>query len=1286
MIRPLLVGTVLSALLPLACTSEQPPDPPPSATGDATSASSNPEPPSPDPVDPSGGSPAGSPCQVDADCAAGLRCELRICIAGCQADDECAALQTCDPHGRCEGTGSSAPPLAGPPHLAEYHTILPWGEAEARTALHNDGTSILLYRLESLSPAVLVDEAPAELAPGDTADLVAAVDRDLVDPSEHALTVRLVTSGGPGRWTIEPASVPEDSIFRGMVALDLGGLSVGNSDLAVALDFQSGGVLVGQTEPGSLLFPQPIAASGTWTPAGDVTLVLRDVQPAADWQQSAFARELGRTLILTGTVAADGRTIEGTVEETLTGLRDAPLEATGTFALRQHEPLDNPLAPPPQAVPEDILPPVWLAPDDFDDAACEGLGTTYGTPETLSAPSPACDACADGTCTPEQMLECGDALWTAAYQLPGVLAGLHGDAITPPSGSFTWTDCTAESPAYKDGATCLDARALRCATSLFRRGAPQIPGAWGEAFTHYAALLAHREAEAAVLLGTEATIDAAFAYKDDLGEPATDVLARELDILAGARERLAGALVPLLTPAYLDGLGYIRAHNPDDLPDTAATTELRLGTRLADLTAAWARLSLRAGDDPGALRGQLQRAAIDLHALALEAHARNAEDPAADFPALAATWATLALAFRDLGPDANPFGYAAAYVPMALGPEDIEQGRTNFDAIHAFAADDLTTFADLASAAWQAMRDYEEKTHSTQATALQLTADFDAKLRALCGALPGDTAPDLATCGQHGGQIAELDAAVAAAGLRIDQAVQTLENNHHAVAVEEERFATQAQAIAELGAVLDALHEEIFAIVDEHGENRTMMMQFQALSECSHVQRAAKEQMDVIRVECKARVQKELLSGPAIFGFSTPDWRGIHLARKACEAEKEALAASTQAQCDTILGQAGLQTYLEDQARQEQVEIMAVNAEIDAAIRETDLKIAHAASIALIKNLRAEALLLALEIREAEIAREATLTALWSAYGEVAALTLEKARALGLLVDDDPNNALVRPHFLAARQHAASRVLRAREHLTRRLYLALRALEYDLGQPLPTLRDQLLTARAPEDFTALLSCLDSIAEDYRLTHGYGQAYTTEVSLRADVFGIAADLPDVDGTPATPAEQFQALLHDPAHRQLDGTIALPFTLSATPGHTLFSTWLCDDRLDQIEVKLIGDYLGDREAEVLLTRQGLATVRRCDAVNLAPSVAHAEYSFDREQVVLQAGVGEWGPPNAGFAAWPVHGEQWTLTIPPASQSPANADLDADDIADVVLRLHHRASTLAPEGQGLFTPSCG
>jgi hypothetical protein len=53
--------------------------------------------------------------------------------------------------------------------------------------------------------------------------------------------------------------------------------------------------------------------------------------------------------------------------------------------------------------------------------------------------------------------------------------------------------------------------------------------------------------------------------------------------------------------------------------------------------------------------------------------------------------------------------------------------------------------------------------------------------------------------------------------------------------------------------------------------------------------------------------------------------------------------------------------------------------------------------------------------------------------------------------------------------------------------------------------------------------------------------------------------------------------------------------------------------------------------------------------------------------------------------VHGEQWTLTIPPPEKAPANLDLDLAHVSDVILRLHHRAGTIEPSSQGTFTPSC-
>src|SRR5690606_17944084 len=146
------------------------------------------------------------------------------------------------------------------------------------------------------------------------------------------------------------------------------------------------------------------------------------------------------------------------------------------------------------------------------------------------------------------------------------------------------------------------------------------------------------------------------------------------------------------------------------------------------------------------------------------------------------------------------------------------------------------------------------------------------------------------------------------------------------------------------------------------------------------------------------------------------------------------------------------------------------------------------------------------------------------------ALMQEKAQAVGLMLDGSPDNPLTRPHFLHARLDAPIRVLPIRELTARRVYLALRALEYELNRSLPTFRDRLAAARSPADFAALLACLDSIFEDYRLEHGFGQAYVTEISLRADIFGITTDLVDLDGSAVTPGEQFAALLRDPLHRQ------------------------------------------------------------------------------------------------------------------------------------------------------------
>jgi hypothetical protein len=112
-----------------------------------------------------------------------------------------------------------------------------------------------------------------------------------------------------------------------------------------------------------------------------VAIELRDRLPAESWQQSPLARELGRVLALTGTRTADG--IEGTVTETITGLRAAPVQLKGAFALRREGPLTG-IVHAPDFVPKDAAAPTWLAPPGLDPEAC----ATASAPPTAPRDAP----------------------------------------------------------------------------------------------------------------------------------------------------------------------------------------------------------------------------------------------------------------------------------------------------------------------------------------------------------------------------------------------------------------------------------------------------------------------------------------------------------------------------------------------------------------------------------------------------------------------------------------------------------------------------------------------------------------------------------------------------------------------------------------------------------------------------------------------------------------------------------------------------------------------------------
>ena len=264
---------------------------------------------------------------------------------------------------------------------------------------------------------------------------------------------------------------------------------------------------------GSLLWPQPLALTGMWNNAGDVSIVMRDRLSAGSWRHSPLSRELGRELVLTGKRTATG--LSGTVIETITGLRATPVAIEGAFSLHHRGPLTG-IVHAPDFTPKDATAPTWLAPPDLDAEACDDLGVDFGTATKLLKPSLACNKCMDGTCTADDMYSCGAALRAAGYNFAPVLAAVHGSGdVKPPTGAWTWDDCAAQVPEYNDERrACLDIAALHCAHALVRRGPAQKPGPVGDLFRSLAAVFAADEALAADLLATEAQIDTAFAFKD----------------------------------------------------------------------------------------------------------------------------------------------------------------------------------------------------------------------------------------------------------------------------------------------------------------------------------------------------------------------------------------------------------------------------------------------------------------------------------------------------------------------------------------------------------------------------------------------------------------------------------------------------------------------------------------------------------------------------------------------------------------------------------------------------
>jgi hypothetical protein len=286
-----------------------------------------------------------------------------------------------------------------------------------------------------------------------------------------------------------------------------------------------------------------------------------------------------------------------------------------------------------------------------------------------------------------------------------------------------------------------------------------------------------------------------------------------------------------------------------------------------------------------------------------------------------------------------------------------------------------------------------------------------------------------------------------------------------------------------------------------------------------------------------------------------------------------------------------------------------------------------------------------------------------NALAEAKRAALERTRAL----DRIGGSSLRDPTARLLRSHNALNALRSRAAAQTSLLMAGRGLEYYLNHPIgKALDDAVFDAFDADEQNRLSQCLQTVFNQSRVALPKSQSYTTDVSVRK-LLGIQGPREDdVTGEMISPGAQLRQVLLRNQNLDGKGGVSVELTTTLDPGNELWSSNVCDDRITQVEAELVGDFLGDNEAEVQVALNGGGVFRTCEGGALMSwsTSGHA---------VVQAGVNTFGTapqPNDSLNGLAVASSKWEISIPGPSAAPSNQDLDLTKLEDIVLRVHHQA----------------
>jgi hypothetical protein len=1084
-----------------------------------------------------------------------------------------------------------------------------------RITLKSDGKGPVRYRVALAAPHLSIRATRGTFVGETTLEL--KVDGKKLIGTESPGIVRVFTTLGDVVVNA-PIRVGVSGTYQGAMTYDASALPLGTVGVALALRESNGDVVAEVDAKHSLLFPDTgsgaVTGTGTFRYSDGARFALsQTVENDFGKAQNHFRRRVTRDLTFRVVPDAEGNLV-GTFDERINGLMNRPITLKGHLTLERRE-----LAQTARFVPS---PPV------------ESGSTAAATPLRLgdvfagwSAPIPDCEALKNYTA------EHSDCAPTANHSLPAgcsvnlalmafvvnsrnypLAQRFNGGAVAPIE--KTATLCAAELGALPDAIhdpQCAIVPNLACALDAVAGSVARGP----ELSDGFSSLFAH-VLEPALLVAQDDVVRS-------LKASFTDGPGSELAGLRDARQTLEAPATWVLQPQFLEYLGRIPGVGAAGSAGTTTPLHVdalrKLSRLFFVLSTIDGELSRGAAASPpddqvSALGDAQTRGVLTLLDAAsvigvLDAWGQSA--PADVGTEFSDVLSPMDQGYRALLEGSLTFGVPEGFIPFLHRPGD---ASSNFEQVLASIQPVLLQFVDDAKTFNDSKRTYELNQDELEKQLLLVQSGFESSIAQICGVSFDVTKvtgeESWAACGKDAaGDLGALQLDIAQANNRLEASQQRILGMKQKIDIEYGRIKEVKEVRDGSVALILSTGDQLAVIDFAEGMIDAAVKALDIASNASLWNAGAP--LGEAAAAAVLEMQRATLSA----------------SRTRLQAAQEARLQADSALVEVVNGMATVHTMMVDMAQLE------VEMQQDVTgVLQAELNAKNAVNRA--KRLFSDR-----------------------------AKTLAQAGA----------SPYTDPSFRILQDRSALQAIASRAAAQRGLFLATRALEYELNQPFGTAAGRaVFNAFNADETSRMTNCLKSIATDAAIAKGEPQAYTTELSVRK-ALGINGTLTDsVTGQVLSEGDQFRRILLKNENLDGHGGAGVAFASDLKANNALWPSNVCDDKITSVEAQIVGDFSGDNDAQVEVSLEGGGVLRRCDRPELVNWSTGA-------RAVVQAGVNSYGTSltaNASLKGMSVASSRFQILIPGKDVAPANADLDMQKVEDVVLRIRHEARPRAQDGQ--------